>query len=79
MGSINGTYTNGEDEYDWPDIPNPGAPNTPYYTPIQHPPAGTARDPGSAAALFRPLKIRGLELQNRIFVSHRTAFLNIMN
>ncbi len=52
----------------WADLPNTPAPNAPYYTPFQHPPAGTALDPENAAALFKPLQIRGLRLQNRIFV-----------
>ena len=52
----------------WADLPNRAAPNAPYYTPVQHPPAGTALDPESAAVLFKPLQIRGLKLQNRIFV-----------
>ncbi|KAI1107707.1 FMN-linked oxidoreductase [Jackrogersella minutella] len=50
-------------------IVNKGAPNVPFYTPIQDPPAGTALDPASAPTLFKPLKIRGVELQNRFVVS----------
>ncbi|KAK2054340.1 NADH:flavin oxidoreductase/NADH oxidase [Colletotrichum caudatum] len=48
---------------------NEGAKNVPYFTPIQDPPAGTARDPQPEGTLFAPLKLRGLTLQNRIFVS----------
>ncbi|KAM7219171.1 putative nadph dehydrogenase [Rhypophila decipiens] len=61
---------------------NPAA-NTPYYTPAQNPPAGTALPPSNTAngdssssassevipTLFTPLKIRSLELQNRFVVS----------
>lgn len=46
---------------------------TPYFTPAQDIPAGTAADPqpdGKAIPkLFQPLKLRGLTLQNRIMVS----------
>ncbi|KAI5859850.1 NADPH dehydrogenase [Durotheca rogersii] len=55
------------------DIPNVAAKGVPFFTPAQEPPAGTAVDPqpdGSAIPkLFTPLRIRGLTLQNRIFVS----------
>ncbi|KKY15183.1 putative nadph dehydrogenase [Phaeomoniella chlamydospora] len=51
----------------YPDIPNKAAKGISYYTPTQEPPAGTAIDQEKAAKLFKPLKIRGLELQNRIF------------
>jgi 2,4-dienoyl-CoA reductase-like NADH-dependent reductase (Old Yellow Enzyme family) len=44
-----------------------------YYTPQQIPPAGSAIDPQpdgrEIPKLFQPLKLRGLTLQNRIFVS----------
>ncbi|KAI1636575.1 NADPH dehydrogenase [Biscogniauxia mediterranea] len=50
-------------------IKNQGAPNSPYYTPVQNPPAGTALDPATAPTLFQPLTIRGMTLQNRIAVS----------
>jgi hypothetical protein len=44
-----------------------------YFTPAQVPPAGTALDPQphgrKIPKLFQPLKIRGMEFQNRIFVS----------
>ncbi|KAI2472212.1 FMN-linked oxidoreductase [Annulohypoxylon bovei var. microspora] len=50
-------------------ITNKGAPNATFYTPVQDPPAGTALDPASAPTLFKPLKIRGIELQNRFAVA----------
>ncbi|KAI5919236.1 NADPH dehydrogenase [Camillea tinctor] len=50
-------------------IKNEGAPNSPYFTPAQDPPAGTALDPATAPTLFQPLKIRGMTLQNRFAVS----------
>ncbi|KAI1375528.1 FMN-linked oxidoreductase [Hypoxylon crocopeplum] len=50
-------------------IVNKGAPNSPFYTPVQDPPAGTALDPATAPTLFQPLKIRSLELQNRFAVA----------
>ncbi|KAK2762039.1 nadh-dependent flavin [Colletotrichum kahawae] len=52
-----------------PDLINEGATNVPYFTPIQHPAAGTARDPQPSGTLFSPLTLRGLTLHNRIFVS----------
>ena len=52
-----------------PDIPNRAAQGISYYTPAQDPPAGTALDQEKAPKLFKPLTIRGLTLQNRIFVS----------
>ncbi len=48
---------------------NKAAPGAPFYTPAQDPPAGTALDPASAPAVFRPLQIRGMTLQNRFVVS----------
>ncbi|KAI1467413.1 FMN-linked oxidoreductase [Daldinia caldariorum] len=45
------------------------APNIPYWTPAQIPPAGTALDQASAPTLFKPIKIRSVELQNRFVVS----------
>jgi hypothetical protein len=42
-----------------------------YYTPAQDPPSGTLLDVEEGKKepkLFTPLKIRGLELQNRIMV-----------
>ena len=51
---------------------NRPAPNTSYFTPAQFPPAGTAVDPQPDGkpipTLFKPLKIRGVEFQNRIWV-----------
>ncbi|KAH9893611.1 FMN-linked oxidoreductase [Cubamyces lactineus] len=52
---------------------NRPAPNTPYFTPAQFPPAGTAVDPQPdgkpVPTLFKPLKIRGVEFQNRLWLS----------
>ncbi|KAI0667326.1 FMN-linked oxidoreductase [Trametes maxima] len=52
---------------------NPPAPNTSYFTPAQYPPAGTAFDPQPEGkpipTLFKPLKIRGVEFQNRVWLS----------
>ncbi|KAI5862724.1 FMN-linked oxidoreductase [Durotheca rogersii] len=50
-------------------IENKGAPGVPFYTPVQHPPAGTALDPAAAPTLFQPLTIRGVTLQNRFVVA----------
>ncbi|KAI1443993.1 FMN-linked oxidoreductase [Annulohypoxylon stygium] len=50
-------------------VVNKGAPNAPFYTPAQDPPAGTALNQATAPTLFKPLKIRGVELQNRFAVS----------
>ena len=53
------------------------APSVPYFTPEQFPPAGTAIVPQPdgklVPSLFQPLKIRGLELQNRIVVRLRSS------
>lgn len=53
---------------------NTPAPGVSFYTPIQKPPAGTAfeKQPGEKPIpkLFQPLKIRGVEFPNRIFVSY---------
>ncbi|KAI0684328.1 FMN-linked oxidoreductase [Earliella scabrosa] len=52
---------------------NAPAPNVPYYVPRQYPPAGTAFDPQPDGkpipSLFQPIKIRGVEFQNRIWLS----------
>src|SRR6266540_1111983 len=58
---------------------NIGAPNTPFYTPIQNSPPGTplsliktTQTNGTIAEfppLFTPLKLRGITLPNRIAVS----------
>jgi 2,4-dienoyl-CoA reductase-like NADH-dependent reductase (Old Yellow Enzyme family) len=45
------------------------AADTPYFTPAQNPPAGTALEQDSAPTLFQPLQIRGMALQNRFVVS----------
>ncbi|KAI0331806.1 FMN-linked oxidoreductase [Cubamyces sp. BRFM 1775] len=48
------------------------APNTSFWTPAQEPPAGTAappKDGKSIPSLFQPIKIRGLELHNRLIVA----------
>lgn len=47
---------------------NVAAPNTPYFTPEQSPPSGTAvsKDPPT---LFTPLQIRDVIFQNRIWVA----------
>ncbi|OJI98387.1 hypothetical protein ASPVEDRAFT_37828 [Aspergillus versicolor CBS 583.65] len=56
-----------------PDIDVKPASGISYFTPAQEPPAGTAADPQSDEAqipkLFRPLKVRGLTLHNRIGLS----------
>lgn len=75
MGSYGDADAELEAKYGWPDLPNTAAPGAPFYTPIQDPPAGTARDPERAAALFKPLQIRGLKLQNRIFVRHARSLI----
>ncbi|KAF9478991.1 NADPH dehydrogenase [Pholiota conissans] len=49
------------------------APNTPYFTPLQPIPAGTASDPQpdlkELPKLFQPLRIRGVEFPNRIWLA----------
>jgi len=54
-------------------IVNKPAPHISYFTPAQEPPSGTATDPQpdgkEIPKLFKPLKIRGLTLQNRIMLS----------
>lgn len=56
-----------------PNIVNAPAPGIPYYTPSQYPAAGTAVDPQPDGkpipTLFKPLTIRGVEFQNRLWVS----------
>ncbi|PQE17733.1 GDP-mannose pyrophosphorylase a protein [Rutstroemia sp. NJR-2017a BVV2] len=44
------------------------APGISYFTPLQDPPSGTALSP-NPPKIFTPLKIRGLTLQNRIWLS----------
>ncbi|KAF8814992.1 FMN-linked oxidoreductase [Phlegmacium glaucopus] len=52
---------------------NSPAPGVSYFTPEQNIPAGTAVDPQSDGKpipkLFQPIKIRGVQFQNRIFLS----------
>lgn len=47
------------------------AKDVPFFTPKQNPPAGTALEGpnGKIPKLFTPLKIRGVQLPNRIWVS----------
>ncbi|EMD39897.1 hypothetical protein CERSUDRAFT_150644 [Gelatoporia subvermispora B] len=56
-----------------PEIFNPPAPGVDFYTPAQIPASGTAVDPQPSGKpvpkLFQPIKIRGVEFQNRIFLS----------
>ncbi|KAJ3924272.1 MAG: hypothetical protein NXY57DRAFT_1065615, partial [Lentinula lateritia] len=51
-----------------PTIINKRAPGVPFYTPLQSPPAGSARSKAKTL-LFTPLKIRGVEFPNRLWVS----------
>ncbi|CAM1507245.1 Fc.00g068860.m01.CDS01 [Cosmosporella sp. VM-42] len=51
------------------DLENKPAPGVPYFTPAQTPPAGTALDPASAPTLFKPLRMRGVQVHNRFVVS----------
>ncbi|OCH92836.1 FMN-linked oxidoreductase [Obba rivulosa] len=52
---------------------NVPAPSVPYFTPIQIPASGTAVDPQldgkPVPSLFHPIKIRGVEFQNRIWLA----------
>ncbi|KAH8828959.1 FMN-linked oxidoreductase [Flagelloscypha sp. PMI_526] len=48
---------------------NEPASNLPYFTPFQKVPSGQANDLASAPTLFQPFKLRGLEFQNRIWLS----------
>ncbi|KAH8084363.1 NADH:flavin oxidoreductase/NADH oxidase [Cristinia sonorae] len=59
-------------------IINSPAPNTPYFTPAQFPASGTAIQPQAlqesgeekpVPKLFQPLKIRGVEFHNRIWLA----------
>ncbi|OCH89918.1 FMN-linked oxidoreductase [Obba rivulosa] len=56
-----------------PEIFNAPAPGVDFFTPAQIPAAGTAVDPQPSGKpipkLFQPLRIRGLEFHNRIFLS----------
>ncbi|KAM0320787.1 hypothetical protein ACHAO8_000080 [Botrytis cinerea] len=66
-------YANIDDEASIIEIVNEAAPNTPYFTPKQDPVSGTAiatkTDGQEIPPLFTPLKIRDVELQNRILLS----------
>ena len=53
---------------EYEDIPNPRSDAVDYYTPAQVPVAGTALSE-NPPAVFTPLKIRGMEMQNRVIVS----------
>lgn len=57
-----------------PHVANKPVPGLPYFTPTQEPISGLAVDPQPDGkpipTLFKPLKIRGTEFQNRIFVRH---------
>jgi protein disulfide-isomerase A1 len=50
-------------------IENKAASGVPYFTPAQEPPAGTPLKTDSAPTLFKPLRIRGVVVQNRFVVS----------
>ncbi|KAI5293783.1 hypothetical protein KEM52_005236 [Ascosphaera acerosa] len=54
-------------------INTPAAPNAPFFTPHQTPPAGTAANPQSdgrpVPKLFTPLKIKGLTFPNRVWLA----------
>lgn len=56
-----------------PRLANRASPAVPYFTPLQDPPAGTALvakgKNDHVPKLFRPLKLRGLTLHNRIMLS----------
>lgn len=56
-----------------PRLANRPSPAVPYFTPLQDPPAGTALVADGKSKdvpkLFRPLKLRGLTLHNRIMLS----------
>jgi hypothetical protein len=58
---------------------NTPAPGISYFTPEQYPPSGTAVNPQSDGKpipkLFQPIKIRGVQFQNRIFVEPFLTFL----
>ena len=52
---------------DFKDIPNPAAEGISYYTPAQVPVAGSALSE-NPPAVFTPIKIRGMTIQNRVVV-----------
>ncbi|EFY93307.1 NADH-dependent flavin oxidoreductase-like protein [Metarhizium acridum CQMa 102] len=51
------------------DLRNKGQSGVPFYTPAQEPAAGTAADASTAPTLYKPLRVRSLELHNRFAVS----------
>ena len=60
---------------------NEPAADIPYFTPAQIPASGTAVDPQPDGKpipkVFKPLKVRGVEFQNRIFVRMPSSQLGI--
>ncbi|RFU79020.1 nadph dehydrogenase [Trichoderma arundinaceum] len=50
-------------------LENTAAPGVPFYTPAQNPLIGTPVDKESAPTLFQPLRMRSVELHNRVVVS----------
>ncbi|KAL1687333.1 NADH:flavin oxidoreductase 1 [Schizophyllum commune] len=60
---------------------NKAAPGVPFFTPAQEPPAGTALNPQPDGKpipkLFTPIKIRDLELQNRVWLSPLCQYSSI--
>ncbi|TFY76278.1 hypothetical protein EWM64_g7734 [Hericium alpestre] len=62
-----------------PLIINKAAPGMPYFSPAHPYPAGTALDPQPDGKpipkLFQPIKIRGVEFQNRIFMTYYTPLV----
>ncbi|KAL4876410.1 NADH-dependent flavin oxidoreductase [Aspergillus karnatakaensis] len=63
----------------WPDVPIKPAIGVSFYTPAQHPVAGTARNPQTSGKaipkIFQPLTIRGLTFHNRL--AHLAHYGNI--
>ncbi|KAI1386395.1 FMN-linked oxidoreductase [Hypoxylon trugodes] len=57
---------------------NYGAPNVPFYTPIQDPPAGTPWDIQPEGSLFSPLKINETVIHNRIIVSPMCQYVSFI-
>lgn len=57
-------------------IPNAPAPRVSYFTPAQYPPSGAAAedDPEKVPTLFKPIKIRGVEFHNRIWVGSQSEY-----
>lgn len=72
MSKITAHHNVNADVKEEPHSVNRAAPGVSYFTPAQDPPAGTAfvaDGQKSVAKLFKPLKLRGLTLQNRIMLS----------